>query len=706
MLAQESDFSFLSSPASSYGLKLDKYYVLNRLTSPTTLDPILALFEEFGIPQDRVLTIPFDWSEYARRKLRWDEGVAGHDNLWAIGGASTAPPPSLPAASDKSAELLDDAERKEKQAKWETMTKLRAMEYTLHDKNLYAINNVRASPKPLNCKTCFCTMLMWSVSVRKNGGRNFALEHGRSLPHARWILPLDGNCFFTPAAMVSVFQSLSTQGEGSSAKRYVIIPMARLLDNEAILPENTPLLDPASPLDPMDLVLDQPDAPEEPQIGFRWNADAAYQAEMRYGRRSKLELLWRLGAIPFSRNLHLKRLPWEITDRLFVTPSMYGSLVRSTQKQLQTATGVSDGDFVRAGWVHRLFSGERTMEENTPAAQQLRKMNRMKGIVSYLENLDERLVRGQEGCDEPGLCGFNKDKLWHWDVHRLSALRKAARAPEAEPSIDIQAIKERAIPLYHTVQQQLQSRSVQQWDQVDPQTVSTDTLQLALAGWLFSNMTFVTTAAELVNARFIARSSAAGKSITAIQTNHSSVLSPRQEEGSGYAFPLSSHSHQALWERGHSSDALDMRYDPLSFDPTLLLDALRLLSPSYQPALPLTHALPPSHLRALFSHHLRTLLLSPAGIELSKHPASLAEGVAYDTKVASLAAYLDDARLLSRVLQRHQMRLLDAENGMTRELDPLKPEVKNALESLKAMYAGITNLGVPFDGRVEATLGV
>ena len=85
MLTQENDFSFLSSPASTYGLKVEKYYVLNRLTSSTSIDPILALLDEFGVPRDRVLTIPFDWLEYQKHKLKWNEGVVSHENLWGIG---------------------------------------------------------------------------------------------------------------------------------------------------------------------------------------------------------------------------------------------------------------------------------------------------------------------------------------------------------------------------------------------------------------------------------------------------------------------------------------------------------------------------------------------------------------------------------------------------------------------------------------------
>ena len=56
-------------------------------------------------------------------------------------------------------------------------------------------------------------------TCNQNGGRNFALQHGRSLAHARWVLPLDGNSFFTPLAMHSIVQTLSIAGEGDAASR-------------------------------------------------------------------------------------------------------------------------------------------------------------------------------------------------------------------------------------------------------------------------------------------------------------------------------------------------------------------------------------------------------------------------------------------------------------------------------------------------------
>ena len=506
--------------------------------------------------------------------------------------------------------------------------------------------------------------------------------------------------------MASVFQSLSKHGEGPRAKRHLILPMVRLLDNEALLPDNVSPLQLDSGLNPIDLEIHIPEAPEEPQIGFRWDSDASYQSEMRYGRRSKLELLWRLGAIPFNRNLHLKRLRWETTDRLFITPNTYGTLVRSTEKQHQTEYGISNGDFIRAGWVHRLFSGERTMEENTPAAQQLRKMNRMKGIVAYLEKLDEQLIRGQKGCEDAGICGYNKDKLWTWDSHQLIMLRKACLSEEAWAVSRVQNFEDRAIDLLNTVDRQLRWLSTEEWNEVDPQTVSGHAAQLALAGYVSSNSTFSAAAADLIRARFLIKSSSINKSsAAAAHINFSLLHGPKvpqvqQNQGSGYAFPLSSRSDTFLWRNGRLPDALNLRYDALTFDPTLLLDGLRLLSPPYQSKRLFENVLPPHHLRSLFSHQLHALLMSPEGEEISRQPSSLAVGAGFDMKIASLAAYLDDAKLLSRVVQRHQLRYIDPITGSKRtDLDYGDPDVKEALDLVEAMYSGIANVGFPLTDR-------
>lgn len=86
MLAHENTFSQFSSPAfSPYNLKIEKYYILNRITNVTAVESILSMFKEYNIPESRILNIPSDLEEYRSQAMRWDGGVATAKNQWGIG---------------------------------------------------------------------------------------------------------------------------------------------------------------------------------------------------------------------------------------------------------------------------------------------------------------------------------------------------------------------------------------------------------------------------------------------------------------------------------------------------------------------------------------------------------------------------------------------------------------------------------------------
>ena len=169
MLERESSFSTLQLLADSNlsGIRtVDKYFVLNRISSIETLNAIRALLTEFRVPQDRILTIPFEWSEYERRSIRWDGGVAEVAGVWNIGrpgdrleemtaseNQTLADGQSLPfhetkrvlissltVARAEADNLTGKAADKRKSA--QNIGRLRAVDFTYHDKNLYAINNV------------------------------------------------------------------------------------------------------------------------------------------------------------------------------------------------------------------------------------------------------------------------------------------------------------------------------------------------------------------------------------------------------------------------------------------------------------------------------------------------------------------------------------------------------------------------------------
>src|SRR5690606_716534 len=64
---------------------------------------------------------------------------------------------------------------------------------------------------------------------KNNGARTAAREDGRG--RAKWILPWDGNCYLTADA----WQRIRADIEREPQKRYFIVPMARMLDNEPLI---------------------------------------------------------------------------------------------------------------------------------------------------------------------------------------------------------------------------------------------------------------------------------------------------------------------------------------------------------------------------------------------------------------------------------------------------------------------------------------
>ncbi|GAA96766.1 uncharacterized protein L969DRAFT_97114 [Mixia osmundae IAM 14324] len=638
--------------------RIEKYFVLNRLSSPAHIAALTSLLmDELDVPQDHVLQIPFDWDAYYAQSFRWDGGVGGvngrgMESVWGIGSAR---PGNLSSAAgelkqrmDNEADLIQMEGRTEaiKQERRRLMAKLRAIDYTYHDKNNYAINN--------------------------NGGRNFALAHGRSQPRARWILPLDGNCFFTPAAMASVLFTLQTEGEGASARHHVVIPMVRLLNNKLVLHQNRPLpstVDVAtaksfSSQQYYESFLSPPSAPEEPQIGFRYDSLQTYQPAMRYGRRSKLEMLWRLGAVPFARGLDRKSLPWEVSERTYLTANAHGSIHRLGD---QTEDSL---DFSKAGWVYRLFSGDRSQEISSTEANQLRYLNRIKGIVAFVERLDEQVARGMRACPA-GLrdCGFSKDRLWSWSEERLEELKHAYDEHE-DFALD------RVLRFESQAMQSLTYEDTTPDPASDPHTAAVEAAELALAGYLTSNVTYSVAAAQLIQTRFLTAQ---------IQDwSHAGRRSAATADGSGYAFPLSSLGHRPTW-LPQAERAIQLPFDAKTFDPSLLLDAVRLIRATPSLHAPIDDILSSEHVHTLVASHLVALLFDHDLQELTRYPDDLGQAASYDLHLASLAAFLDDAKLLGRVSNRARLRT--ASHGF---IDP--QELTAASRSVYRLRHGLLNV--------------
>ncbi|GAA5870484.1 hypothetical protein JCM16303_002023 [Sporobolomyces ruberrimus] len=672
------------------GLRVDKYFVLNRISDPEMVEAIMSLLHLYSVPESRILMIPFDWSEYQSREFRWDGGVDRAFG-WGIGDGPAHKPAfgqdkwravtSEEAIENevlRMADLLEEADSDEAKAlqakhrKSQTLARLRALDFTYHEKNLYAMNN--------------------------NGGRNFALQHGRSLPNARWILPLDGNSFFTPSAMFSIVKTLSIAGEGQSASRYVVMPMARLLDNNEVRKNNSVALVPLDAVEEGTSAVAEseihhrpsaaPDTPEEPQVGFRYDSTESFQEAMRYGRRSKLELLWRLGAIPYSRALDRRTLPWEVTDRAHITEDSWGSIPGAENEHTKDskihhphgvvdAAAVPDPErgplaFVKAGWVYRLFSGHKSQEEHSNEAVTLRNMNRIRGVIAFLERLDEKVARGEEGCfadENPRNCGFTADRLWNFDPIAVERLRQKYKIhrPDALEKVDRY---ERLIrPAYDSVAALLKSGG-DALRNSHAQHAATNATLLAMAGFLTSNVSYSLAAADLIGQRFVRQTplfyrqfdqrEQLRKYQDPIEDLEYDQVSP------AYTFPPYPADQSTSWSAEFAAlmtrpGAPPLAFEPLSFDPLLLLDAVRLLNSHHSPRPELLVAASRKAVTPLFASHLSWLLYAPKAVEYCRKPPSAEDGAYYDAKVAGLAAFLDDPRLMGRIANRGRLRLpLDA----------------------------------------------
>jgi Alginate lyase len=208
-------------------------------------------------------------------------------------------------------------------------------------------------------RTCYGRI---NYFTHNNGARNAALREGRTL--AKWILPWDGNCFLTESAWREIAQAVTTE----PYFRYFIVPMARVLSNAE-------LLRPAF----------APNAEEEPQVLFRSDAPVEFDESYPYGRRSKVELLWRLG-VPG---------PW---DKWRFDPF---DLPRPDWSQ-------EVGEFRFAGWVARLHSGEAQLDGGHQARIK-RGRARSEALLKSVEELDRRAARWL--VDPPRLISYREDDV-------------------------------------------------------------------------------------------------------------------------------------------------------------------------------------------------------------------------------------------------------------------------------------------------------
>lgn len=496
--------------------------------------------------------IPFDYAEY--RDIRWRFGDFD--------------PPGLTFRKDF--------------GQLNPRTQLLLLDHVYHDKNLYIMNN--------------------------NGARNAALRQGRRL--AKWVLPWDGNCFVTRQAWAELTGAVSER----PYLKYFSVPMARILDNQALLQPDPSI-----------------EATEEPQLLFRTDAEEGFNPDARYGRRPKVDLFYRIGLGG----------PWDSWEQ------------KSWEPQRPSASP-NAGPVGRAGWVARLFSGEGQLEGDLVDRGKQRRVAVLEMIdridekvagdafdAAALFALDDRTLRIQSeqyGSGEPGPAKVVRELTARaeqaMDQPVYSVVSKTSVAPSGElhdywhpapywwPNPDtpdgLPYVRRDGERVPGTV---LWEEGSERYDRSSLQSMIDETAILTLAGFFTRRERYFTRAARLLRAWFV---------------DSSTRMNP--------------HLKYAQVRRGHNGD-VGTRFGVIETnDFYYLLDAARLLE--REGALGSGDA---ALMREWFAEFRGWLRESVQGQEecasLNNH------GTWYDVQVAAIDSYLGDFRGLLETMRRSHERV-------------------------------------------------
>lgn len=183
-------------------------------------------------------------------------------------------------------------------------------------------------------------------AINNNGARNVAIDLG--LAQAEWVLPLDGNVFVPVNGWSSLVSGITTV----PTVKYWVLPMRRITQNQNIYQKRRPW-----------------GVWEEPQVAFSRLSSERFREDLPYGRRPKVDLLWKIGVPgPWQR---LAQLPWD-------------------QPYPERSRDFSDYGF--AGEVLRLNSGKKALElgwKRTSVASK-RNIARDEARLTYIVSLEER----------------------------------------------------------------------------------------------------------------------------------------------------------------------------------------------------------------------------------------------------------------------------------------------------------------------------
>ncbi|KAF9911122.1 hypothetical protein EC991_004676 [Linnemannia zychae] len=574
-----------------------KLWVLNRIVDPQAESSIIQLLDHH---RQEYIRVPFVEGEYLKQDFKLED----------------FPEPDFFSSDDYST--------------FSKVAKLRVLDYTYHDKNRYAMNN--------------------------NGGRNIAIQHGKSNVDARWIFAFDGNSFMTKNAMEEIKHSIRKHGE---VIKYFVVPMARLVDNSQLLKG----------------VDTRPNSKEEPQIIFRNDAEDVYNPDMRYGRRSKLELLWRLGALERGK-ISKPSVSWEPREREPIPDK---------------------ADFKTVGWVFRLFSGKRSQEENTRQSAAIRAYNRLLAIQDLIDGIDERIARKTFRSNDllvykDDILMANRQKYWVGESGVTRMVNELQSKADGVLSTRLNLLKKASAEDLIIYPADGLGKPIIPKSAPSPINEDGSSKVITLQG-LYDEVTTLTLAHYFTGNETFARAAANIVRTTLLQEHDQyAPVHPTTEETGylldhGYSFPALNRLPRVIPKKEGilaSRPLLTIPKDLLKADTMpAFLDSVRMLHR--------IHVLTQNEyiqLSLVFSTWLEHLVNSPEGIMYAKqgdHRSSF-----MDLHVAALAAITDDVRLFLRVVNRCRMRV--GRQFMIIQDSKIKMPFENAYATRQSM-AGLLQPG-------------
>lgn len=440
--------------------------------------------------------------------------------------------------------------------------------------------------------------------MNNNGARNAALCEGRRL--AKWVLPWDGNCFISIAAWREITAAVREAPELPC----FLVPMARMTNNVHLLEAGF-----------------RPMAEDEPQILFRQDVGLEFDEAFCYGRRPKIELLWRLG-VPGAWD-HWGIEPWDLPCPSYADEA---------------------GAYGRAGWVARLFSGQAHLEKDAvqPASGN-RLIARMQAIRDLLDELDERVAPMNDParpCLLP-LAG-SEQNMPSALAEKLQATAEKAMLRGPYSVIDKQSLPPSGnrhdywhpapyywphplrlpgLPYVHRDGMRapgthLYEPGSERYDRTSLQRVFDDSFVLMLACRYDGDRRYGEHAAALVRTWFL-------DSATAMNPHLEYAQVRRGHDGNG----------------GSSTGIIEMKNLYYFLDSACLLQTGEFLDAQEQ-----------DDLQEWFERYLHWLRSSNQGIEA--RAALNNQGTYYDLQLVALAAFLGETRLLRETLRDSRSRLL------------------------------------------------